>query len=495
MYEPDYTTFLENARRGALQPVYREVLADWETPVSAFYKVAQESHYAFLLESVTGGEQIARYSYIGLNPTAIVRTRGRTARLWDRTTGWRTLEIPPHQDPLDIARTYLRRYPYQADPRLPRFTGGLVGYLAYDIVRFFERLPETTQDDLQVDDCCLMEPEVLLIFDHALHTIRILVNVAPSACPESDYRRAIGQIEQVLARLRTPLPPPPRFEDPNFKLQPQPNMTRSAYESAVRKAVDYIYAGDCIQVVLAQRFSVPTSAPPLNIYRALRSINPSPYMFFLRMDEMTLVGASPEVLVTVEGDRAVTRPIAGTRPRGSSPEEDAQLAQELLADPKERAEHIMLVDLGRNDLGRVCQYGTVQVPELMVIERYSHVMHIVSEVQGRLRPDADALDVLRACFPAGTVSGAPKVRAMEIIEELEPSRRGAYAGAVGYFSYTGDMDTCITIRTILLKDGVAHVQAGAGIVADSVPEREYQECLNKARASLKAIERAHAPME
>ncbi len=495
MYEPDYATFLENARRGALQPVYREVLADWETPVSAFYKVAQESHYAFLLESVTGGEQIARYSYIGLNPTAIVRTRGRTARLWDRTTGWRTLEIPPHQDPLDIARTYLRRYPYQADPRLPRFTGGLVGYLAYDIVRFFERLPETTQDDLQVDDCCLMEPEVLLIFDHALHTIRILVNVAPSACPESDYRRAIGQIEQVLARLRTPLPPPPRFEDPNFKLQPQPNMTRSAYESAVRKAVDYIYAGDCIQVVLAQRFSVPTSAPPLNIYRALRSINPSPYMFFLRMDEMTLVGASPEVLVTVEGDRAVTRPIAGTRPRGSSPEEDAQLAQELLADPKERAEHIMLVDLGRNDLGRVCQYGTVQVPELMVIERYSHVMHIVSEVQGRLRPDADALDVLRACFPAGTVSGAPKVRAMEIIEELEPSRRGAYAGAVGYFSYTGDMDTCITIRTILLKDGVAHVQAGAGIVADSVPEREYQECLNKARASLKAIERAHAPME
>ncbi|MFQ3610692.1 MAG: anthranilate synthase component I family protein, partial [Fimbriimonadales bacterium] len=301
--------------------------------------------------------------------------------------------------------------------------------------------------------------------------------------------------EQVLARLRTPLPPPARFADPDFKLQPQPTMTREAYESAVRKAVDYIYAGDCIQVVLAQRFSVPVSAPALNIYRALRSINPSPYMFFLRMDEMTLVGASPEVLVTVEGDRAMTRPIAGTRPRGATPEEDAQLAQELLADPKERAEHIMLVDLGRNDLGRVCQYGTVHVPELMVIERYSHVMHIVSEVQGKLRPDADAFDVLRACFPAGTVSGAPKVRAMEIIEELEPTRRGAYAGAVGYFSYTGDMDTCITIRTILLKEGMAHVQAGAGIVADSVPEREYQECLNKARASLKAIERAHAPME
>ncbi len=495
MYEPDYATFLANARRGAMQPIYREVLVDWETPVSAFYKVAHDSPYAFLLESVTGGEQIARYSYIGLAPTTIVRTWGRNARIWERPTGWRTLDIPAHQDPLDIIRASLRRYSYQSDPRLPRFTGGAVGYLAYDMVRFFERLPESTQDDLLVDDCCLMEPELLLIFDHVLHSVRIVVNVPPSACPETDYQRAIQQIEQVLARLRTPLPPPPRFAAPDFKLQPQPNMTREQYESAVRKAVDYIYAGDCIQVVLAQRFSVPVSAPPLNIYRALRSINPSPYMFFLRMDEVTLVGASPEVLVTVEGERATTRPIAGTRPRGATPEEDAQLAQELLADPKERAEHIMLVDLGRNDLGRVCQYGTVQVPELMVIERYSHVMHIVSEVQGKLRTDADAFDVLRACFPAGTVSGAPKVRAMEIIEELEPTRRGAYAGAVGYFSYTGDMDTCITIRTILLKDGIAHVQAGAGVVADSVPEREYQECLNKARASLKAIERAHAPME
>jgi anthranilate synthase component 1 len=305
------------------------------------------------------------------------------------------------------------------------------------------------------------------------------------------YRGTARRIEQVMTQLNRPLPPPPPYEDPTFALNPTPNLSPESFMQAVRRAVDYIHAGDCIQVVLSQRFSQRVNAPPLNLYRALRSINPSPYMFFLRMDDMTLIGASPEVLVTVEGREAITRPIAGTRPRGDSEEEDQRLAQELLADEKERAEHIMLVDLGRNDLGRVCQYGTVHVPELMVIERYSHVMHIVSEVRGTLKEGVDSIDVLRACFPAGTVSGAPKVRAMEIIEELEPTRRGPYAGAVGYFSYTGDMDTCITIRTILLKDGIAHVQAGAGIVADSVPEREYQECLNKASAALRAIEQAH----
>jgi anthranilate synthase component 1 len=278
-------------------------------------------------------------------------------------------------------------------------------------------------------------------------------------------------------------------------LDPKPNITREAFEDAVRKTVEYIHAGDCIQVVLSQRFSQPITAPPFYLYRALRAINPSPYMFYLQFEDTTLIGASPEVLVTVEDGKALTRPIAGTRPRGKTPEEDARLAQELLADPKERAEHIMLVDLGRNDIGRVSVYGTVRTTELMVIERYSHVMHIVSEVQGQLRPDADAFDVLRACFPAGTVSGAPKVRAMEIIDELEPTQRGPYAGAVGYFSYTHEMDACITIRTILVKDGVAHVQAGAGIVADSVPEREYEECVNKARAALTAIARAHAPLE
>jgi len=495
MTVPDFADYLSIAQQGRLTPVYRVALADWETPVSAFYKAAAREPYAFLLESVSGGEQIARYSYIGFAPTLILRTKGRIARLWEPDSGWRRFEIPLHQTPLDIARALLRRSPYQVSPNLPRFTGGLVGYLSYDLVRFFEHLPNAPHDDLQADDCCLIAPEVLLIFDHAQHTITVLTNPAPSANPESSYQRAVARIEETLQRLRTPLPPPPRYEDPHFQLRPQPNITREAFENAVRKTVEYIRAGDCIQVVLSQRFSQPITAPPLSLYRALRSINPSPYMFYLQFDDTTLIGASPEVLATVEEGKAITRPIAGTRPRGKTPDEDARLAQELLADPKERAEHIMLVDLGRNDIGRVSLYGTVQTTELMVIERYSHVMHIVSEVQGQLRPDADAFDVLRACFPAGTVSGAPKVRAMEIIDELEPTQRGPYAGAVGYFSYANEMDACITIRTIFVKEGVAHVQAGAGLVADSAPEREYEECLNKARAALSAIERAHRGLE
>ena len=495
MTTPELSDYLAIARQGLMTPVYRVALADWETPVSAFYKTAAHEPYAFLLESVTGGEQIARYSYIGFAPTLILRTKGRTARVWERETGWRTFDIPPSQTPLDIARTLLRRHPYHASPALPRFTGGLVGYLSYDLVRFFERLPNPPPDDLHTDDCCLIAPEVLLIFDHAMHTITVLTNPSPSESPEQSYAEAVRRIEQTLQRLRAPLPPPLPYNDPHFRLNPQPNITREAFEAAVRKTVEYIHAGDCIQVVLSQRFSQPITAPPFYLYRALRTINPSPYMFYLQFDDTTLIGASPEVLATVEDGKAITRPIAGTRPRGKTPEEDAQLAQELLADPKERAEHIMLVDLGRNDIGRVSVYGTVRTTDLMVIERYSHVMHIVSEVQGQLRPDADAFDALRACFPAGTVSGAPKVRAMEIIDELEPTQRGPYAGAVGYFSYTHEMDACITIRTILVKDGMAHVQAGAGIVADSVPEREYEECLNKARAALTAIARAHAPLE
>lgn len=495
MANPDLADYITIAQQGRMTPVYRVALADWETPVSAFYKVAAQEPYAFLLESVTGGEQIARYSYIGFAPTQILRTKGNIARVWERDTGWQTFEIPPHQSPLDIARALLYRAPYHESPQLPRFTGGLVGYLSYDLVRFFERLPNAPHDDLHTDDCCLIAPEVLLIFDHVMHTITVLTNLEPSASPEARYQQAQARIDETLQRLHAPVPPPPRYEDPQFRLNPQPNITREAYEDAVRRAVEYIHAGDCIQVVLSQRFSQPISAPPFYLYRALRTINPSPYMFYLQFDDATLIGASPEVLATVEDGKAITRPIAGTRPRGRTPAEDAQLAQELLADPKERAEHIMLVDLGRNDIGRVSEYGTVRATELMVIERYSHVMHIVSEVQGQLRADADAFEVLRACFPAGTVSGAPKVRAMEIIDALEPTRRGPYAGAVGYFSYTREMDACITIRTILVKDGVAHVQAGAGIVADSAPEREYEECLNKARAALKAIERAHQGLE
>jgi anthranilate synthase component I len=417
--------------------------------------------------------------------------------VWERETGWRAFEIPPPQTPLDIARELLQRHPYHASPALPRFTGGLVGYLSYDLVRFFERLPNAPPDDLHTDDCCLIAPKVLLIFDHVMHTITVLTNPSPSASPEQSYADCSqSALSRPFSDCARRVPPPPAVTTTRTsELNPQPNITREAFEAAVRKTVEYIHAGDCIQVVLSQRFSQPITAPPFYLYRALRTINPSPYMFYLQFDDTTLIGASPEVLVTVEDGKAITRPIAGTRPRGKTPEEDAQLAQELLADPKERAEHIMLVDLGRNDIGRVSVYGTVRTTELMVIERYSHVMHIVSEVQGQLRPDADAFDVLRACFPAGTVSGAPKVRAMEIIDELEPTQRGPYAGAVGYFSYTREMDACITIRTILVKDGMAHVQAGAGIVADSVPEREYEECVNKARAALTAIARAHAPLE
>ncbi|MCS7272773.1 MAG: chorismate-binding protein, partial [Fimbriimonadales bacterium] len=337
MTVPEQADYVAIAQRGQTTPVYRVVLADWETPVSAFHKVAAQEPYAFLLESVTGGEQIARYSFIGYAPRQILRTKGRTARVWQRTDGWHTYEIPPPQTPLDLARQLLRRYSYVSAPNLPRFTGGLVGYLSYDLVRFFERLPNAPIDDLHVDDCCLIEPEVLLIFDHVLHTITILVNPEPRGNPEAEYARAVERIDETLHRLRAPHAPPPPFTDPHFTLAPQPNMSREAFEAAVRKAVDYIHAGDCIQVVLSQRFCQPITAPPFYIYRALRHINPSPYMFYLQFDDLTLIGASPEVLVTVEDGVAITRPIAGTRPRGKTPEEDAQLAQELLADPKERA--------------------------------------------------------------------------------------------------------------------------------------------------------------
>lgn len=494
MYHPTKQEFIERAQRGVRLPVYRDVLVDWETPVSAFYKIANGADYAFLLESVEGGERIARYSFLGANPRLIVWSKGRTASILEEGLE-RSLSIPEHQQPLELVRTLLRRHRWEGMPGLPRFAGGAVGYVGYDMVRFFERLPEQTEDDLQTPDCCFLFPDVVLIFDHVLHKIRLLVNSPIGADPARRYEEAIEQIEAMLTRLQTPLPPPSPFVEPNFQLHIKPNMERQAFETAVVKAKEYIAAGDCIQVVLSQRFEVPVTAPALDLYRALRSLNPSPYMFLLKMKDMTLIGASPEILVTVRGRTAITRPIAGTRPRGKDEEEDKRLEKELLADEKERAEHIMLVDLGRNDLGRVCRYGTVQVHDLMVIERYSHVMHIVSEVRGELRSDQDPFDVLQATFPAGTVSGAPKIRAMEIIEELEPTRRGPYAGAVGYFSLSGDMDMCITIRTILLKNGIAYIQAGAGIVADSQPEREYQECVNKATAALQAIELAHRGLE
>jgi anthranilate synthase component 1 len=372
------------------------------------------------------------------------------------------------------------------DLGLPKFLGGAVGTVSYDYVRFVEKLPDGNLDDLQVDDVALMLTESTVVFDHAKNLMRIIVLADGS---DEAYERAAEKIEAIKKKLAAPLPNLPETRSQVGEIEA--NVSQADYEKMVERCVEYIGAGDAIQVVPSLRFQRATDAHPLSVYRALRSLNPSPYMFLLRLGDYDVVGASPEILIGLEGDTARVRPIAGTRPRGATHAADHELEEELLADAKERAEHIMLVDLGRNDLGRVCEYGSVEVSELMIVERYSHVMHIVSDVIGKLRPEFDAIDLVRATFPAGTLSGAPKIRAMEIIDELEPTRRGVYAGAVGYFGAGGNVDLAIAIRTIVMKDGQAYVQAGAGVVFDSVPEREYQECANKAQAALKAVELAH----
>jgi anthranilate synthase component 1 len=392
----------------------------------------------------------------------------------------------------ELEKLVLRYRPVRIEG-LPRFCGGAVGYIGYDMVRFFERLPEIARDEGEFPDCAFMLADTLIVFDHVKHKMLIISNAFVEDDPDRAYDEAVERIESVISRLKSPLPyvklleGRPRMLEIGEDLSINSNFSREEFVRAVKRVKDYIAAGDAIQVVLSQRLSFPMKVDPFRFYRALRMVNPSPYMYFLRFGDLQLVGASPEMMVRVEGNLAQTRPIAGTRRRGGTPQEDRELERELLDDPKERAEHVMLVDLGRNDLGRVCEFGTVRVTELMVVERYSHVMHIVSNVVGRLRKDKNAFDVIRACFPAGTLSGAPKVRAMEIIEELEPVRRGPYGGAVGYFSFYGDADTAITIRTLVAKNGVGYVQAGAGIVADSVPEKEHEECLNKAKALLRAL--------
>ena len=492
-YYPNKQEFIRRASAGNLVPVYREILADMETPVSAFRKIGQGG-YSFLLESVEGGERIARYSFLGSEPFMVLRSKGRRVTISENGES-RQIALKDGQDPLHVLKSQLTRFKWVADPDLPRFVGGAVGYIGYDTVRFFEELPDRSEDDLNMDDLVFAFTDTLLMFDHVRHRIRVICNAHVNGDPGAAYDRAVEKVDSLVERLRRPVPVNDSTMRPSAETQVQSNFSREEFENAVAAAKEYIAAGDCIQVVLAQRLSTPVHADSFDIYRALRSLNPSPYMFYLSFGDVTQIGASPEILVTVERGKVVVRPIAGTRPRGKTEAEDAALEAELLADEKERAEHIMLVDLGRNDIGRVCRYGSVEVNEMMIIERYSHVMHIVSNVEGRLKPDKDQFDTLRATFPAGTVSGAPKIRAMEIIEELEPTKRGSYAGAVGYFSYSGDMDTCITIRTILVKDGIAYVQAGAGIVADSVPANEYQETLNKARAMVKAIELAEAGLE
>ena len=480
MYYPTLDEVKELAKEGNLVPVYREIMADLETPVSAYLKIAR-GNYSFLLESVEGGEQLARYSFLGTEPSLILRTGSERS-----------------VDPLLLIEKELSRFRPVSTPGLPRFHGGVVGYLSYEVARYFERLPSPAPNPLGLPESVTMLVDNLLVFDHLTHKIKVVSHAHLDGDVESAYYEATRRIDSLVARLRQPVPPrpsPPAL----FSASPvSSNLTQNEFEASVSQAKEHIYSGDIIQAVLSQRLAKPMKAHPFALYRALRSLNPSPYMYYLQLGDFYIVGSSPELLVRVEDGIVSTHPIAGTRPRGKSDAEDSALAEELKHDEKEKAEHIMLVDLGRNDVGRVSEPGTVRVTQLMDIERYSHVMHLVSHVQGRLGKGLSQFDALRACFPAGTVSGAPKIRAMEIIAELEPDKRGPYAGAVGYFGFSGNMDTAITIRTCLIKDGVAYVQAGAGIVADSVPEREYQESLSKAQALLTAMEQAevasHAPL-
>lgn len=499
VYSPAYEDFrrLAQDHTSNLIPVYRDILGDLETPVSAYLKIAG-GDYSFLLESVEGGERLARYSFLGTAPKLVLTVANGEARIVGD-------DLPPDlpatfscDDPLQAISRIMARYRLAPGTELPGFSGGMVGYFNYEMVQAFERIDSPEKDVLGVPTAVLMLAETLLIFDHLKRTIRIvsyahLNDDRSPAAIEAAYTAAQRRIEKVIDRLGQSLRPyyaGVGVRTPSGNGEIIPNMSQARYCEMVERAKEYIYAGDIIQVVLAQRLGRKTDASPVSIYRALRSVNPSPYMYYLHLKDFDIVGASPELLVRVEDGVATTHPIAGTRPRGHSEEADAAYESELRADEKERAEHIMLVDLGRNDIGRVSQPGTVHVTELMGVERYSHVMHLVSHVSGKLRADMMPLDALRACFPAGTVSGAPKVRAMQIIGELEPDRRGPYAGAVGYVSFGGNLDTAITIRTLVIKDGYAYVEAGAGIVADSVPEREYQECLNKARGMLLAIDLA-----
>ncbi|BCR04070.1 anthranilate synthase component I [Desulfuromonas versatilis] len=493
MYFPSLEQFVDLSGKGNLIPVYREILADMETPVSAFKKI-DDGRTAFLLESIEGGEKWARYSFLGSGPGLVFRSSGTRFEVLE---DGRILKQGDSVDPLAELRRFLEPYrPVQVEG-LPRFFGGAVGYLGYDMVRFVEQLPDANPRQIGAYDSCFLLTRTLLIFDNMRQKIKVVSNVhlAPGADPAAAYRQGIREIEALIEKLRRPLEHSATKTNASLGGELSANFSREGFMQAVGRCKEYIRAGDIFQVVLSQRFSGHLDTDPFDIYRALRTINPSPYMFFLRFGETLVVGASPEVLVRKEGEQVEVRPIAGTRPRGACPEEDLRFEQELLADPKERAEHIMLVDLGRNDLGRVCATGSVEVSELMVIERYSHVMHIVSNVRGLLDGQRDAFDVFRATFPAGTLSGAPKIRAMEIIDELEPSRREVYGGAVGYFSFSGNMDMAIAIRTLVIQGDRIHLQAGAGIVADSDPDAEYQETVNKAMGVKKAIEMARRGLD
>ncbi len=479
-------------------PVYRELLSDSLSPVQAFARL-DRGEAAGLFESVIGGERVGRYTFVASDPFVLLEARGKNATIRRRDAGgageWSSEHVTV-DNPLETLRCEIQRVRVAHMDELPPFIGGAVGFAGYDTVRYVEHLPNAPLDDRELPDLSFGLFDSLVVFDNIRKTVHVLaladVKGAASAAELHDrYRAAAARVDAVVAELSQP--------DDNLtlvdidargepRLDYQANMTQAQYEAAVRKCVEYIRAGDIFQVVIGQRLAVPFTVPPFELYRTLRVVNPSPFMFYLRVPGVTLVGSSPEIMVRVVNGQVTVRPLAGTRRRGASWDEDVRLAEELLADPKERAEHIMLVDLGRNDVGRVAKFGTVELSDVMVVERYSHVMHITSNVTGQLRDDCDAFDALAACLPAGTVSGAPKVRAMEIIDEIEPHRRGPYAGAVGYIDFAGNMDTCIALRTVVVQKGIAYVQAGAGLVADSVPATEYEETLNKARGMLKALE-------
>ncbi len=491
---PSFSEFQRLARQGNVVPVYRAVVADLLSPVAAFLKMAPQygsrmnkSSWSFLLESVEGGEHIGRYTFFGVDPFQIISSRGR------RIIVQRGKEQREESGSIfDYLREAAKPFHPIRIPGLPPFSAGAVGYLAYEAVRILEKLPPRVEPDVDVEDALFLYFTDLVAFDHVQHQLYLIANVLTEQGKgglREKYRDALTRLDRLERALHRPLVLP-RRPRPQGPLRFQSNMTRRQYEEIVERGKEYIRAGDVFQVVLSQRLTVPVRVPPFDIYRALRVVNPSPYMYFLRLGETTVLGSSPEMLVKVSGRQVEYRPIAGTRPRGKTAEEDRKFEEELKADEKERAEHIMLVDLGRNDVGRVSEFHTVKPREIMFVERYSHVMHLVTSIQGTLRPDADSYDALAACFPAGTLTGAPKVRAMEIIDELEPTRRGLYGGSILYLDFSGNLNACIVIRTGVIKGGKAYLQAGAGIVADSVPSLEYEESINKARAVLKAIEMA-----
>jgi anthranilate synthase component 1 len=494
---PALSEFLKLARHHTLIPVCRRLVADLETPVSAFLRLAADEPECFLLESVEGGEKLGRYTFMGVRPASKLVARGNEVTTWH---GQR--QKTEKGDIFEILKTALASHSPAHVAGLPPFTAGAIGFFAYDVVRQIERLPARAKDDLGLPDACLAFFHEVVAFDHVKKELLLIVNADVRAqAPKAAYAAAVRRLAALERQLAKPLPARPHSRRADGKVAVKKCTRKADYMRAVERTREYIAAGDIFQAVISQRFEVDPGKDPFAVYRALRIVNPSPYMYFLRLHvdgetkktkPIHIVGSSPELLVRVKQRQVEYRPIAGTRPRSQDEEEDRRRAEDLLADAKEVSEHVMLVDLGRNDVGRVSDYGSVRVRDLMIVERYSHVMHLVSSIEGQLRPELSAVDALRACFPAGTLSGAPKVRAMEIIEELEPTRRGIYGGGVCYADYSGNLDSCIAIRSMLVKNGVGYIQAGAGIVADSVPEREYEECLNKAQAVLRAVERAHS---